>query len=428
LSNDTVVKIHKDRLYAVPYSVEYRKEYEKAAKELLLAANETTHEGFARYLRLQAQALVSTDPEYSFMADEAWVNLEDSPLEFTLNRESYKDSLTGAVAEDKEFARLASEYGFTIKPKDFIGARVGIVDQEVSNTIADYKKYLSELAELMPLKEEYPKNIIGKTNEIKQNFSAVDIVYMSGEYMAKRPAIVIAQNLPNSDKLSVKLNTGRKNVFHKQVMKTRNLELEKKKAERMASTPQLYDSDIKYLFVIGHELSHALGPDATKNGKDKKTSLGENYGDIIEESKADMGSIMSYEFFVKKGKYTEKQTKKFYLTWAANLVPLSEPPLVKHHLVRSVMEFNYFVEKGAIKLKNNKIKVIPEKFNQAAKSMLEEEIRIQLDGDPEKAKEFVDKYREWNCNIGYLSRISRSLSPKPYCIVDAPLAEKLLAK
>jgi len=430
LNNDTIVKTHNGRLYAVPYSIEYRKEYEKAAKEILLAAKETTHEGFAKFLRLQAQALVCNDPEYSFKADEAWANLKNSPLEFTVSRESYDDSLAGAIAEDKEFARLADENGFTIKSKDFIGILVGIVDQKASKDLADYKKYLKELSELMPLKEEYPKSTTGKEKKIKQNLSDVDIVYVSGDRIANRPSISIAQNLPNSDKLSVKLNAGRKNVFNKQVRRTENPELRKKMLEGMfdASQRDLYDKDSHHLFVIGHELSHALGPTTTRNGKDKKSSLGEGYGDIIEESKADLGSIMSVEFFVKKGKYTKEQAEKIYLTWTAGFVPLSNPPLNLPHRVRSVMQFNYFVEKGAIELNDGKIKIVPEKFNQTAKSMLEEEIMLQLDGDSEKAREFVDKYRQWNDNIEKLSEFRRSLSPKPYCVVNAPLAEKLLTE
>ncbi|MDD3013433.1 MAG: hypothetical protein PHC34_06990 [Candidatus Gastranaerophilales bacterium] len=430
LNNDTIVKAHKNRLYAVPYSIEFRKEYEKAAKELLLAAKETTHKGFSDYLQLQTQALVCNDPEYSFKADEAWANLKDSPLEFTISRESYKDSLAGAAAEDKEFANLASKNSFTIKSKDFIGVRVGIVDQKSSKNLADYKKYLKELTELMPLKEEYPKRATDKENKIKQNLSDVDLVYMSGDYLANRPSIVIAQNLPNNDKLSVKLNAGRKNVFHKQIRKTENPELRKKKLEGIvdASQRHLYNKDSQHLFVIGHELSHALGPNSTRSGKDKKSSLGEGYGDVIEESKADLGSIMSVEFFVKKGKYTKEQAEKIYLTFAADLIPLSNPPLNQPHRVRSVMQFNYFVEKGAIELVDGKIKIVPEKFNRTAKNMLEEEIKIQLDGDSEKAKEFVDKYRQWNDNLEIISRFIRSLSPKPYCVVNTPLAEKLLTE
>jgi len=430
LNNDTVVKAHNGRLYAIPYSVEYRKEYEKAAKEILLAANETTHEGLAKYLRLQAQTLVCTDPEYSFKADETWANLKGSPLEFTIGRESYDDTLAEAIAEDKKFAKLADENGFTIKSKDFIGVRVGIVDLKASKDLADYKKYIKELSELMPLKDEYPKNAMGKKSKIKQNLSDVDLVYLSGDYMNNRPAITLAQNLPNDDKLVVKLNAGRKNVFHKQVRRTENPELRRKKLEDIVDASQihLYDRDADHLFVIGHELCHALGPTTARNGKDKKSSLGEGYGSIIEESKADLGSIMSVDFFVKKGKYTQEQAEKIYLTFAADLIPLLNPPLSLPHRVGSIMEFNYFVKKGAIELVDGKIKIVPEKFNQTAKSMLEEEIKIQLDGDAEKAREFVDKYRLWNDDLERLSGVLRNLSPKPYSVVNAPLAEKLLAE
>ena len=57
-------------------------------------------------MKLQAKALLSTDEEDSCAADTAWVKLADTPLEFTICRESYDDAFSGQVLENKELAKL----------------------------------------------------------------------------------------------------------------------------------------------------------------------------------------------------------------------------------------------------------------------------------------------------------------------------------
>jgi len=433
LNNDSIVKRKGSRLEAVPYSIAFKKEYEAAAKELLQAAKETTHKDFAKYLRLQAQALISTDPEYTYKADEAWANLKDSPLEFTIGRESYEEGLTGAVAEDKELVDLIEQNGFSIKPKDFISARVGIVDQASTQNLADYKNHLKTLSELMPLKDQYIQSVDTKKpgEETKQTLADVDLVYLGGDYAARRPGLTLAQNLPNDDKLSVQLNAGKRNVFHKQIRQTENPEARQKLLDNLIDSSQhkWYDKEADHLFTVGHELSHSLGPIKTKSGGDKKASLGDGYGDIVEECKADMGSISSVPYFVQIGKYTPEMANKIYLTWAVRQTPLSNPPLNQAHRVREVMQLNYFMEKGAIKLeKGEKLSIVPEKMASTAKQMLEDVIKIQLEGNPAKAKEFVDKYRQWNDKLQYISDVRQNLSPKPFKIIETPLADRILGE
>ncbi|MCC7036374.1 MAG: hypothetical protein IT560_03610 [Alphaproteobacteria bacterium] len=139
LSNNTIVQRDGSRLKAVPYSVAFREEMEGAAKELLLAAKETDHKGFAEYLRWQAQALVNdSDPEMGYTADKLWIsNLEDSPLEFTIGRENYEDRMSADVASEPRVKKVLEENGIKAKAKDSIGTRVGIVNKDSYAEIAD---------------------------------------------------------------------------------------------------------------------------------------------------------------------------------------------------------------------------------------------------------------------------------------------------
>jgi hypothetical protein len=432
LSFDTIVRRDGNTLKAIPYYIAFAREYKIAAKELLNAASFTTHEGFAKYLRTQAQALMSNDPEYSYKADTLWAKLFDCPLEFTIGRESYADTFTGSIVENIDFLKLLEKHNLTVKAKDFIGARTGIVDIEASRNLMDYKNHLASLAKLMPDAENYKQSINNASkNEINQTLVDVDLVYLSGDYSALRPGITLAQNLPNDDKLAAQLNCGNRNVFHKQIRHTVDHEKLLKLLNSLVdqSLHDLYDREADHLFTIGHELAHSLGPVTTTDGRDKKVSLGDGYGDIIEECKADVASLYAIDYFVKCNKYSQKLANKMLVTWAVDQMPLSEPDLTQAHRMRELMQLNYFIEKEAIMIKPaGKMNVNLDKMIPSARNMLVEVIEIQLEGSADRARQFVEKYGSWNETMKYISTTKQSLKPKPFKILKMPLAEKLLAE
>ncbi|MBI3590934.1 MAG: hypothetical protein HY094_06095 [Candidatus Melainabacteria bacterium] len=430
LSSDTIVRRDGNELVGIPYSIYFRKEYELAARELLLAASETTHQGLANYLRLQAQALVTpSDPEFAYKADVAWANLEGAPLEFTIGRECYDDELTGQAVTDPELSKLFEVNGITSKKKDSIGVRVGIDNKDVSIKLAKYKSYLKELSQLMPLKERY-KQSVDISTEIKQSLSDVHMVYLTGDYASLRPGIVIAQNLPNPDKLSVQLGEARKNVFHKEVREGYDRKLSVKLLENLVEPAyhKWYTDEASALFVLMHELSHSLGPMKTESGKDKEASLGD-YGSIFEENKADLGSLICNKYLKEIGEHSEEKLNQIYLTWAVKLLPLSKPTLDQTHRLGELMQLNYFMKHGAIKFgDSHKLNIELEKMGIVARQMLEEVISIQLDGNEGRAKAFVYEYTQWNDTLEYIILTKKSLSPRPLKVLEMPLAEKLLHK
>ena len=69
----------------------------------------STNTDFNEYLRLQAQALLVADPMLDAYADKKWALLQDTPLEFTITRENYSDSMTETVLENDELNKLLKE-------------------------------------------------------------------------------------------------------------------------------------------------------------------------------------------------------------------------------------------------------------------------------------------------------------------------------
>ena len=430
LSNNTIVKRdEKGGFVGIPYQTEFKEEYEQVAKELLEASKTSTNEAFNEYLKLQAKALTSLDPEDACKADVAWIKLADTPLEFSICRECYSDAFTGKVLEDKELSELISKKNLTANSKDMIGIRVGIVEQKATKELADYKNHMKDFSTHLPLADTYKQSVdeVDPKTGSKQTLVDVDLVYMGGDSATSRPGVVLAQNLPNSDKLAAKRGAGNRNVFHRDFRKSYDPVIRKRFLEELIDESQrhLYSDDADHLFTIGHELTHSLGPMKTAQGLDKKSALG-SWGDAAEEAKADLGSVLMADYFRKTGKYSQKQFEEIILTWCAGLLSQEPPSTEQPHGVRRVAQYNYMRENGGLTFEiNGKMKVDFEKTVEASRKMLTEIIKMQLDGDAPKADEFFKKWFKWTDEQEYASKILKSMKPKIYRKLDFELANKI---
>ena len=135
---------------------------------------------------------------------------------------------------------------------------------------------------------------------------------------------------------------------------------------------------------------------------------------------------MRTDTLVEKGFYTKEQKDQIAVTACADLFAKSKPTMSQAHRVRSLMQANFLIEKGAIEITPDyKIKINTEKVVPAAKEMLKEIIRLQIDGNVDAAKAYIDKYFVWgevNEKIGQrLSEIDKTLNGRTI----SPLADKL---
>ena len=419
LSQRSVVVRNGDELKAIDYTEAFSKEFKAAADELELAAKESTNTDFNEFLKLQAKALRENNTANDAFADKKWADLQDTPLEFTISRENYEDELTGTVFENEKLAKLLKEHNINPVPKDFIGARVGIINKEGTDFLLKFKEYMPILAKEMPFNNEYEQSV-AQGDGVKQTMVDVDLVTVTGDSGAYRAGITLAQNLPNSDKPSLAIGGGRRNVYHRQIRLSSNPEKLQKRLDALLDKSQhgLYSLEADHWFTIGHENAHSLGPA-------EKSSLGK-YKSIIEENKADMASLSFLDTLVEKGLYTKEQKEKIAVSVCADFFAKTKPTLSQAHRVRSLMQANYFIEHGAIEITpENKIKINVEKVVPTAKEMLKEIIRLQIDGDVDKVKTYIDKYFVWNDineKIGQeLSKVDKTLNGRTV----SPLADKL---
>lgn len=424
LNQRSIVERDGAELKATDYIDKFSNDFSNMANEIDKAAEVSTNNDFNEYLRLQAKALRTANPELDAYADIKWAELQDTPLEFTITRENYSDEMTETVIENEELKKLLDDYKITPVAKDFLGGRVGIVNKKGTDSILKVKEFLPIMAQNMPYKDEYVQNI-SPDKKSKQTMVDVDLVMVSGDVGAFRAGITLAENLPNDDKLSISMGGGRRNVYHRQIRLITSEDAKKKMQERLDAIlnkeqHKYYNDEADHWFTIGHENAHSLGPNSGTEALGK-------YKSIIEENKADMTSLAMLDVLTENGMYTKEERKQIIVTYAADNMLKSKPTLSQAHRVRSVMQNYYFLKEGAISIDINGILTVNiEKMIPTAKKMLEEIVRIQIDGDFEKGEKYVLDNFIWTNQMDAMAenikRVSKTLNGR----VESPLAEKLL--
>lgn len=435
LTQRSVVERDGEYLKGIDYIVKFKEDFSKMADEIEKASEVSTNSDFNEYLKLQAKALRNADPMLDAYADKKWATLQDTPLEFTITRENYEDEMTGTIAENKELSELLERHGITPTPKDFLGGRVGIINKKGTDALMAIKKYLPILAKNMPFANEYEQNIKPSDNispsplpshqggegDVSQTMVDVDLVAVTGDVGAYRGGITLAENLPNDDKLSLTIGGGRRNVYHRQIRFISDMKKLQERLDEILDKEQhkYYLDEADHWFTIGHENAHSLGP------KKACETLGK-YRNIIEENKADMGSLAFVDLLTELGMYTEEQRKQIIVTTVADNFLKSKPTLSQAHRVRTVMQNKYFSERGAYDIIDGKIHVNIDKVVPIAKEMLSEIIRIQIEGDFDKAEKYVLDNFVWTDNMELISQKLQKINKTLNGRTESELAEKLL--
>lgn len=424
LNQRSVVERCGNELKATDYIDKFKDDFSLMADYIEKASEVSTNSDFNEYLKLQAKALRQADPMLDAYADKKWATLQDTPLEFTITRENYSDEMTETVIENEELKSMLDENNITPVAKDFLGGRVGIVNKKGTDAILRVKEFLPVMAKNMPFKDEYVQNI-SADKESKQTMVDVDLVMVAGDVGAFRAGITLAENLPNDDKLSISIGGGRRNVYHRQIRLITSEDAKKKMQERLDAIlnkeqHKYYNDEADHWFTIGHENAHSLGPNSGTEALGK-------YKSIIEENKADMTSLAMLDVLVENGMYTKEERDQIIVTYAADNMLKSKPTLSQAHRVRSVMQNYYFLKEGAFTIDmKGVLSVNIDKMIPTAKKMLEEIIRIQVDGDFAKGEKYVLDNFIWTNQMDVMAenikRVSKTLNGK----VESPLADKLL--
>lgn len=424
LNQRSVVEyVNSKELIAIDYVDKFQDEFKEVAKYLLKASCVSTNADFNEYLRLQAQAFSKADPMLDAYADKKWATMQDTPLEFTITRENYTDEMTETVLENEELNDLLKKHNIEVISKDYLGARVGIVNKEGTDYILKVKNFLPLMAKNMPNCDKY-EQVISDDSDISQTMVDVDLVEVAGDVGAFRAGITLAENLPNNDKLSLTIGGGRRNVYHRQIRFVTSDDAKQKIQERLdaildKTLHKFYDDKMDHPFTIGHENGHSLGP------KEGCEALGK-YKSIIEENKADMVSLSMLDVLSEAGLYTQEEKEKIIVTYATDNMLKSKPTLSQAHRVRSVMQNYYFIKHGAIEISVDGVLFVNiDKMIPTARKMLNEIVNIQLSGNFKKGEKYVLDNFIWTSEMEVMSEKLKKISKRLNGKTEQKLADLL---
>jgi len=354
-------------------AVPYHKEYEKWITPMVQLLNEcadlTDNPGFAKYLRLKAEALTTDD---YFEADVAWIDFERDKFDIVFGPfETYSDGIKGIKAKYEAY--------------------IEIVDQEESKNLEVYTQYLQQIEENLPIPEEYKSVVSGLTAK----FVVVRDIMRAGEAAAGYQAV--AANLPNDPRVHKEKGTVK--TFWKNMFEARFNAIITPVSKKLIDESQLsYLSDDGFFqFVLMHEICHAIGPRTVKVGENKgkpvNAVIGPNYSPL-EECKADVTGLHALAFLIDEGVVAADKEKNFYVSYLGSLFRSVRFGLHQAHAKAASMELNYLHDKGALVFDEDAVKwtVNFDKFREGIKLLAADILILEGDGISENVQAFFDKW------------------------------------
>ena len=414
LNQRSVVVRNGNELKAIDF-VDAFDEFKQMANELKKAREYSDDKKFNKYLELQIKALEKADPELDAKADKEWAKLDNNKFEFTITRECYDEKMTSSISENEELLARLKDAGIKAYAKDSLGVRVGIVNRSGTRLLRKLKGLIEVARKVMPYKDECETET--EKQSVSQTAVDVDLVTLTGEEGAYQAGIVVAQNLPNDDKLALKLGGGRRNVYHRQIRKRSNKKLYKNLISEEFF--KYYNPEADHWAVICHENTHSLG--AKSHG-----SLGK-FSAIIEEFKADMGMYAFLDEFVQAGCFSENQAKQIMVTSLSKSFGKGMPDIKQDHRVRSVMICTRMIaDRGIIFNEAGKLTFNFEQIKKSARKMIAEAIRLQLDANVSGAKEYIEKWFVWTDELKNVAEIIKTHSKALNGYLITPLADEFV--
>ncbi|MGH9549616.1 MAG: Zn-dependent hydrolase, partial [Terriglobales bacterium] len=363
----TVVKRQGKDLVGVPYHVEYKQWLVPAAKALRDAAALSDDKQFANFLRLRADALL-TDDYYS--SDLAWVDLDNHKFDVIMAPyETYLDDLLGV--------------------KTSYGVAVMIRNPAESAKLTMYKQYAAAIQDALPIPAADRPSNAGHPTPME----VMDTPFRAGDLRHGYQAV--ADNLPNDPRIHAEKGT--KKIFFKNFMDARVTYVILPLAQFMMPPEQAAKASAEgYLLgTIMHEMAHGLGPaySRTANGKVAvREAIGPQYSGL-EEAKADVVGMFGLKWLVDHEVLPKDKLEEYYASYLAGIFRTIRFGTGEAHGQAEMMEFNYLLERGAIKRQPSGTYAIdyaamPGALADLAKELLD----IEATGNRERAEAWFKKY------------------------------------
>ncbi len=363
----TVVVRDGEKLSTIPYHVAYKQSLDPAARALREASDLSDDPAFARFLKLRAEALLSDD---YYPSDVAWVELVHPKFDLILAPyETYLDGLLGV--------------------KGSYGAAVLVRNEEESGKLAVFQKYVPDIQDSLPLPREDRPSLHGKAAPME----VMDAPFRSGDLVHGYQAV--ADNLPNDPRIHEE--KGSKRIFFKNYMDARVAEIIVPLAHRLLREEDAAKASADGYLVgtLMHEIAHGLGPAYARVGG-KQVSIREAIGpafSALEEAKADATGMSALTWLVARGGLAKEKLPECYSSFVADLFRTVRFGTAEAHSRAEMMEFNFFVEQGAISREpSGRYAINATRMPEALARLSKELLEIEAAGDRARAEAWFKKY------------------------------------
>src|SRR3984957_4990446 len=387
----TVVRRKGDALIAIPYHVEFAEFLEPAATALREAAALSDDSGFAKFLRLRADALLTDD---YYQSDLAWLDLTNQKFDLILAPyETYLDNLLGV--------------------KTSYGAAILIRNEQESKKLEMYQKYVPDLQEALPLDKSDLPSKRGHLTPME----VMDAPFRTGDLLHGYQSV--ADNLPNDAR--VHAAKGSKKIFFKNFMDARVNEIILPLAKRLMREDQAAKASGEgYLAsTLMHEISHELGPNysrTTTGQREIREAIGGSFSGL-EEAKADVVGMFGLQWLQAHDVISKEKLEEDYISYVAGNLRTIRFGIAEPHGRAEMMEFSYLSEQGAISrgAATGKYAVIVEKMPAAIAALAKELLEQEATGDRARSEAWFTKYAvlppELQAALGKVSDIPVDVEP-----------------
>lgn len=349
----------------VPFHVEFAQELGQAAALLREAADLAEHEGFAAYLRLRADALVSDEYQAS---DLAWMDIKTNRVELVIGAiETYEDRLFGYRAAYESYVLLK--------------------DMAWSERLAKFAAFLPELQRGLPVPEQYKSETPGTDSDL----NAYDVIYYSGHSNAGSKTIAI--NLPNDEQVQLQKGTRRlqlKNAmqakFEKILLPISNVLIDENQRQHITF-------DAFFANTMFHEVAHGLGVKNTIDGSGTVREALLDVASSMEEGKADILGLYMISRLHEAGELGDIDLRDNYVTFMAGLFRSIRFGASSAHGKANMVRFNFFEEQAAFVRDAEKgtYSVDFERMQEAMSALSRLILTLQGDGDYEGARQLTNE-------------------------------------
>ena len=364
----SVIRRDADRaLTVVPFSQEYARWLEPAARLLHEAAALAKNPTLKQYLSSRADAFLSND---YYASDIAWMEL-DSNIEPTVGPyEVYMDELFNYKASFESY--------------------IAIRNAAETDKLKKFGSYLQDIENNLPIDAKYKNPKLGASAPIR----VVDLVATGGE--ARQGVQTAAFNLPNDERVIQAKGSKRVMLKNVQEAKFNNVLTPIAKIALAADDVQNLSFEQFFTHILAHELMHGLGPhNITVNGQESTVRKEmKELSSALEEAKADIASLFALQYLMDTGVLPKEDERSLYDTYLASTFRSVRFGINEAHGKGMAVQFNYLIDEGAMiyDAATQTFSVDMEKIKPAVAKLTGEIMTLQATGDYDGAKKLLDTY------------------------------------